>query len=331
MQTRITEDVQEAAGFIRSGELVAFPTETVYGLGADATNAQAVLKAFEAKARPVDNPFIVHIADFADLSGVAQSVSASALALMQTFFPGPLTLILDRHPGIPDVVSSGLPTVGVRMPRHELALKLIRAAGRPIAAPSANLSGRPSPTTWQAVREDLDGKIACILKGERTPVGLESTVVDCARIVPVVLRSGSVTLEQLRTVVPETTTPDTIAPDTTAQNIQVADVDKDHLAPRSPGLRHRHYAPQARIVLIDDTERFESPEKSAYIGLKKVDDPASFLICEQVANLDDYAYRLFEFFRACDRLGAETIYCQRVQLEGFGVALMDRLERAARG
>ncbi len=316
MRTRITEDIQEAAGFIRSGELVAFPTETVYGLGADATNEQAVLKAFEAKARPMDNPVIVHIADFSDLTGVAQSMSDSAMALMESFFPGPLTLILDRHPGISDVVSAGLPTVGVRMPMHELALKLIRTAGQPIAAPSANLSGRPSPTTWQAVREDLDGKIACILKGERTPVGLESTVVDCAREVPVVLRSGSITLEQLRSVVPDT---------------KVADVDRDLLAPHSPGLRHRHYAPHARVVLIDDTESIGAPEKSAYIGLIKVDNPGSLLICEHVADLEDYAYRLFEFFRECDRFGAETVYCHRVPLEGFGVALMDRLERAARG
>jgi len=305
---------------------VAFPTETVYGLGADATSAQAVLKIYEAKDRPDDNPLIVHIADIIDLAGVARSISASALALMEAFFPGPLTLILDRHPGIPDVVSAGLPTVGVRMPRHEIALELIRAAGSPIAAPSANLSGKPSPTTWQAVREDLDGKIACILKGERAPVGLESTVVDCTEELPIVLRSGNITLEQLRTVIP-----DTIAPEVTETHSRIASGDKDHPAARSPGLRHRHYAPQARVVLIDSPDNIGLPETSAYIGLLEVDDPGSLLICEHVASLDDYAYRLFEFFRGCDRIGAETIYCQRVQFEGFGVALMDRLERAARG
>lgn len=313
MQTVITEDVQVAARLIREGLLVAFPTETVYGLGADATNEAAICDIFEAKGRPTNNPIIVHIADFRDLTGVAESIPAPAMALMDAFFPGPLTLILDRHPSIPDVVSAGLPTVGVRMPDHEQACELIRKAGRPIAAPSANLSGLPSPTTWQAVKEDLDGVIACILIGEQTPVGLESTVVDCTRENPVILRSGNVTLEQLRLVIPQ------IKPE----------AEEDIVVAHSPGILHRHYAPKAMVILVDRSDGIEPASQAGFIGFTAPDASDDFLVVGQVSSLEDYAFRLFEFFRECDRLGAESIYCQRVIREGVGVALMDRLERAA--
>ncbi|GMQ82051.1 MAG: L-threonylcarbamoyladenylate synthase [Rhodothermia bacterium] len=314
MRTVITEDIHVAARFIRQGSLVAFPTETVYGLGADATNKAAIRAIFKTKGRPANNPIIVHIADFRELTGVAESVSAPAMVLMDAFFPGPLTLILDRHPAIPEVVSAGLSTVGVRMPDHEQAVELIRTVGRPIAAPSANLSGRPSPTTWQAVKEDLEGQIACILRGEQTPIGLESTVVDCTREAPVILRSGNVTLEQLRQVIPEIT-----------QAVEEA-VGEAH----SPGILHRHYAPRASVFLVDQIDEVVNAERAGFIGLSAPHAPAEFLLVEQISSLEDYAYRLFEFYRECDRLGAESIFCERVAQEGVGVALMDRLERAAR-
>lgn len=313
MRTVITKDVQVAARFITEGSLVAFPTETVYGLGALATNADAIRSIFKAKGRPANNPLIVHIADFRELTGVAESVPTPAMALMDVFFPGPLTLILDRHPSIPDVVSAGLPTVGVRMPDHEQAVDLIRTVGCPIAAPSANLSGRPSPTTWKAVKEDLDGKISCILRGDQSPVGLESTVVDCTRENPVVLRSGSVTLEQLREVVQEIT-----------QAVEEAGGES-----RSPGILHRHYAPRATVFLVDQPNEIHHADRAGWIGLSPPATPTDFLLVEQSSSLEDYAYRLFEFYRECDRLGADFIFCERVVQKGVGVALMDRLERAA--
>ena len=314
MRTVITEDIHVAARFLKQGSLVAFPTETVYGLGADATNEGAIRAIFEAKGRPSNNPLIVHIANFRELTGVAESVSAPAMALMDIFFPGPLTLILDRHPAITEVVSAGLPTIGVRMPDHEQAVELIRTLGRPIAAPSANLSGRPSPTTWQAVKEDLEGKIACILRGDQTSVGLESTVVDCTRGTPVILRSGYVTLEQLREVIPEITQ---------AAEEAVGETN-------SPGILHRHYAPKAKVFLVDQLEEIANADRAGFIGLSAPRTPAEFLLVEQSSSLEDYAYRLFEFYRECDRLGAESIFCERVAQEGVGVALMDRLERAAK-
>lgn len=313
--TIITKKVADAARFIKNGQLVAFPTETVYGLGADATNEQAVRLIFEAKGRPANNPLIVHIADFRDLTGVAESISPEAMLLMKAFFPGPLTLVLERNPSIPGLVSAGLPTVGVRMPAHETAAELIRESGCPIAAPSANISGRPSPTTWRAVKEDLDGKIACILRAEQAAVGLESTVVDCTRSVPVVLRSGNVTLEQLLSVVPS------------VRMLEQEDLD---YVP-SPGILHKHYSPKAEVILVADPSEISTRQNTGYIGITGIDSESDFLLVGRAADVDDYAYQLFEFFRKCDRLGARVIYCQKVKEAGMGVALMDRLGRAARG
>ena len=313
METIITDDIRVAAELLRNGQLVAFPTETVFGLGADATNANAVQKIFVAKKRPADNPLIVHVASVDGLAGVVSHVPDSARLFMESFFPGPLTLILGRDPRIPAVVSTGLPTIGIRMPAHDVASELIRMTGRPVAAPSANLSGRPSPTTWESVREDLDGAIACILKGKRARVGIESTVVDCTTVVPTVLRAGSITLEALRMVVPETK-PSAGAPE---------------LSPRSPGQQHRHYAPHAQVVLVDDPSEIQDMANIAYIGQAVSRNPELYKAYAHVDNLDEYAHRIFEFLRECDRLGIRTIYCQRVIAKGVGAALLDRLERAA--
>ncbi len=315
METLLTDDPAEAAALLRAGEAVAFPTETVYGLGADAFDPDAVRKIFAAKRRPADNPLIVHLSGLDQLPTVARSVSASARTLIDRFFPGPLTVLLPRQPSLPSVVTAGLDTVGVRMPRHSVARAFLAACGRPVAAPSANVSGRPSPTTWQAVQADFDGRIACILKGDRTPAGLESTVVDCTGAKPVLLRAGVVTLEALRSVLPDVLVPEEEVLGT---------------AP-SPGMRHRHYAPNARVRVIDHPSQAIPAPDTAYIGLDAPERHTAFGLVLQCNDMAHYAHELFHFFRCCDTAGLATIYAQAVAPEGLGRALMDRLHRAARG
>ena len=312
MKTLLTIDSTEAAEFIKRGGVVAFPTETVYGLGANVFDERAVAKIFEAKERPADNPLIAHVSSVKRIKTLATEITESAGKLIDRFFPGPLTIVLPRSERVPTIATAGLDTIGVRMPRYPLACAFIEACGMPLAAPSANLSGRPSPTTWQAVLEDLDGRIDCILQGEPTEIGLESTVVDCTGKVPLVLRVGAVSLEQLQAVVPET------------HLHQIGERD----AARSPGIKHKHYSPNATVKIINT--QFEiSNFKSAFIGLKS---PMEKVEIERICtSVDEYAHELFEFFRECDRQGIETIYCEQVDESGIGAALMDRIRRAASG
>lgn len=320
MNTLHTTSPGEAAAFIRRGQTCAFPTETVYGLGADAFCEAAVQAIFEAKGRPADNPLIVHVADADQVARVARRVPDAARRLMERFFPGPLTLVLPRHPDLPLAVTAGLDTVGVRQPRHPVTQAFLAACGTPVAAPSANRSGRPSPTSWQAVLADLDGRIPCLLQGGRTEAGLESTVVDATSNAPVVLRAGVVTLEQLRAVCP-------------AARFADDEDDADHeLPPRSPGTRYRHYAPQARVRLVDGPD--EAPPDdgpAAYIGLTPPARPDAFRRVQVCADEAAYARELFHFFRASDAAGCAVIYAERVSPRGLGRALMDRLQRAAAG
>jgi len=312
VKTVITSDVIEAAEFIRRGGIVAFPTETVYGLGANVFDPAAIAKIFEAKQRPADNPLIAHIASLDQINDLASEVKGIADTLITRFFPGPLTIVLKKTARVPSVATAGLDTIGIRMPRYDMAHRFITACGVPVVAPSANLSGRPSPTTWQAVLEDLDGRIDCILRGDSTEIGLESTVVDCTGEVPMLLRQGAVSIEQLRSVIPETTVYQ-----------QLSDQ-----APRSPGLSHRHYTPRANVVIVDSMPD-DPNDNSAFIGLGHEIGEGRFaqlLICRDV---EEYAHSLFEFFRECDRRGIETIYCERARNDGIGAALMDRIERAA--
>jgi L-threonylcarbamoyladenylate synthase len=312
VETLITDSPEEAAAYLRHGELAAFPTETVYGLGAVAFDAGAVAKIFTAKGRPPTNPLIVHVADLAEVSRLAAFVSETARALMTVFFPGPLTLVLPKQSAVPDIITAGRDTVGVRMPDHTVAQAFLQAVSQPVAAPSANRSGRPSPTTWEAVYEDLNGRIPCILRGPRSDAGVESTVVDCTGDAPLLLRPGAVTLEQLQEVDPR---------------IRIPDMDEE-LSARSPGTRFRHYQPNARVRLVDAPPD-APPPYSAYIGL---DQPAPFAafsriqVCESV---EVYAWELFAFFRSCDAAAIRCIYCQTVPPTRLGLALMDRLQRAA--
>ena len=311
MKTIYTTDPARAAQFLKSGGIAAFPTETVYGLGADVFSEAAIAKIFEAKRRPADNPLIAHIADLDQLSLLASEITRAARSLIDAFFPGPLTVVLKKASEVPLIATAGLNTVGIRMPGYTLAQEFLRSCGTPVAAPSANLSGRPSPTTWQAVAEDLDGRIDCILQGDATEIGIESTVVDCTAGAPIVLRSGSVTIEQIREIVPE------------ARDLNAADSGEI----RSPGLKHLHYSPRAEVIVVDRGQSLPGSPQSAYIGITRPAGPVEHELIN--ADVESYASKLFEFFRECDRHGARTIYCERVDETGIGRALMDRINRAA--
>jgi L-threonylcarbamoyladenylate synthase len=302
-----------AAGLIRRGWIVAFPTETVYGLGDDVFDESAIARIFKAKRRPPDNPLIAHIGSIEQVGSLAAEVKPFAQELMDRFFPGPLTLVLRKTDRVPLIATAGLDTIGVRMPRHPLAHRFLKACETPIVAPSANLSGRPSPTTWRAVFEDLNGRIDCILQGEATEIGLESTVVDCTGDRPVILRLGSVGLSDIRSVVPDAVLTD----------------DQAHAAPKSPGLKHKHYSPAAAVRIVSDVSEVKDGKGAAFIGLSRngSEFDKHFIARDAAA----YAHHLFEFFRECDREGIRTIYCEAVQEDGIGAALMDRIRRAAQG
>ena len=313
MTTTLTTSPTEAADTLRRGGLVAFPTETVYGIGADAFQPGAVRRIFEAKGRPSDNPLIVHVHRRAQIPQVAATILPPAEQLLERFMPGPLTLILPKHPDLPSVVTAGLETVGVRMPRLSLTRAFLEACDVPVPAPSANRSGRPSPTSWRAVQEDLGGRIDCILQGGRTEAGVESTVVDCTTQPVQVLRPGAVSVEALREVL---------------GTVEVAASD-DESARRSPGTRHRHYAPSAEVRLVDDPSDAESGRERAYIGLDPPSSSAAFGAVYVEEDPEAYAHDLFRVFRACDEAGIEVIYAQTAPSTGIGRALNDRLRRAA--
>jgi L-threonylcarbamoyladenylate synthase len=314
--------VRRGAQVIRAGGLVAFPTETVYGLGADALSDSAVARIFEAKERPRGNPLIVHLAGAAALESVAARVPPRAREAAARFWPGPLTLVLPRAGVVPLITTGGLETVAARVPSHPVARALIEASGRPIAAPSANRSGRPSPTRAEHVREDLDGRIELILDGGPTPVGVESTVLDMTTEPPTLLRPGGVTLEQLRDCLGE---------------VAVLAGDDEEAAGRSPGLRYRHYAPRAQVIVIEPGagERVVAPwlEAGRPVALM-VQRPVSLdrpglTVRTMPSDLGAYARDLFAVLRQLDSTGVEGIFVEAVAPEGLGLTIMDRLHRAA--
>jgi len=321
------DQLGDAAAIIAAGGVVAFPTETVYGLGADATNASAILRIFGAKGRPSDNPLIVHVADVEALSRVAKDVSPIAQKLIDAFWPGPLTVVMPKGDSVSAELCAGLPTVAVRMPKHPVAIELIRRAGAPLVAPSANRSGRPSGTTWEAVRDDLLGRVDGIVCGEPTEFGLESTVVDVTQTPPCVLRHGAISLMELQSVCPEV--------------VSIEDLgESEHVRIRkSPGTRHRHYQPHARVVVDSSDAGGGSENRSgvepiasasrAWIGLSTPKSQVEWCIIKVCGGVDEYAKILFAFFREMDRLGIDTIVCGRVPEDGIGRALMDRIIRAS--
>lgn len=314
--------IRRAAALLRAGELVAFPTETVYGLGADALNGEAAARIFAAKGRPADNPLIAHIAGESGLAGlIAGEPCACARALMRAFWPGPMTLIFPKSPRVPREVTAGLDTVAVRMPSHPVARALISAAQTPIAAPSANRSGRPSPTTAAHVLEDMEGRIPLILDGGPCEVGLESTVVDVTGARPRILRPGGVTLEMLEGVVGD------------------VDVDEGVLhqlqagsQARSPGMKYKHYAPKGEVTIVTGPRAAQeiarlydaADGRAAILAFSQADYGA-----RRVYRLKNAPGELFAALRQLDEDGMETIYAEDVPTTGVGLAVMNRLMRAA--
>lgn len=308
--------IREAARILKKGGLVAFPTETVYGLGADAFNARAAASIFKAKGRPADNPLIVHIASRRWLSRVASRLTPEAERLAKAFWPGPLTLVLPRSARIPKEVAAGLATVAVRVPAHPAALKLLKALGRPIAAPSANSSGRPSPTRARHVEEDLGSHVDLILDGGSCRWGVESTIVDLSGKVPLILRPGAVTEEELRRIVPS-----------------VRSLDSGSVR-RSPGLRHKHYAPRCEIRLFD-LRHGEFPldvlgHKAGILHRSFMRKMVWPVYARRAAgSLKAYAQNLFASMREAEAAGVEILYIEAVPDRGLGRAVMDRLLRAS--
>lgn len=350
MSRGVKEDgLTKAAETIRSGGLVAFPTETVYGLGANGFMPEAVAKIFKAKGRPQDNPLILHIADIADAYELAQEVPPDALRLASLFWPGPLTMVLRKRPVVPDIVTAGLDTVAIRMPANDIALELIRRAGVPIAAPSANVSGRPSPTSGEHVLNDLGGVIDMIIDGGPTRIGVESTVIDMSGARPTLLRPGGLGLEDLKLVLPE---------------LDFGQDNPDGPA-KSPGMRHRHYSPKAPLFLykgpVDEQIQTISREmvslarNGSRVGvLAAAGEVEAIRKCARLAGLsaDDAPCLESDIVYAAtgrrDRLGevASSLFAKMRQLdasevsiilatsyieEGMGYAVMNRLVRASDG
>ena len=295
----------QAAQLLRQGEVVAFPTETVYGLGADATNDTAAEKIFTAKGRPNDNPLIVHIVGAAQLPDVVSEVTPIARKLIDAFWPGALTVILPKHKSLSDGVTAGLQTVGVRVPSHPVALELLREVGLPIAAPSANISGKPSPTTAQHVVDDLHGRIAGIVDGGSCQVGLESTVVDCTAGIPVILRPGGVTREELQNVLGD----GVLDVSRTTEGGRPYDV-----SPRSPGVKYKHYATKAPLVIVGDD--------IAKIAAQAQRDGKKIGIMQ-----NNTAETLYAILREFDKQDLDVIYCKGV----YDEVIMNRLEKASCG
>ncbi len=336
---QITErdvDVLERAGqIIREGGLVAFPTETVYGLGGDALNPESSRKIYEAKGRPSDNPLIIHITDMDDLPRIAAQIPNEARKLAQAFWPGPLTMILHKTDAVPYETTGGLDTVAVRMPSHPVAMEFIRCSGGYVAAPSANTSGKPSPTLATYVAEDMDGRIDMILDGGEVGIGLESTIVDVTVTPPQILRPGYITKDMLEQV---------LGPVSTDVTIMHSKEDCGQ-APKAPGMKYRHYAPTGELVIVQG----DPDEVTAYINRQAATDRGTGEKVGVIATLEQEAYyqadviksvgsradeesiahRLYAILREFDDEKVTKIYSEAFSAEGLGQAIMNRLLKAA--
>ncbi len=331
----IDADVMEQAGkLIAEGELVAFPTETVYGLGGDALDPDASRKIYAAKGRPSDNPLIVHIAEFDDMKRVAREVPEQAKKLADAFWPGPLTMIVWKSDAVPEATTGGMQTVAVRMPNHPVALELIRRSGCLIAAPSANTSGRPSPTEAGHVAEDLSGKIAMILDGGPVGIGIESTIIDLTEEKPMILRPGYITPEMLSEVLQEEVVidPGIIAADDTRK-------------PKAPGMKYKHYAPKAEMIIVDGAQDAVIAKINELTAAKRAEgkkvaviatdetkeryDAQIILSMGRRSDEDAIAQHLYKILRKCDELDVGEIYSECFQTPRIGQAIMNRLLKAA--
>ncbi len=296
--------IATAAAVIKNGGLVVFPTETVYGLGANALDEQAVKKIFLVKGRPQDNPLIIHISEIKQLYSLVSEIPDNAKKLIKRFWPGPLTLILKKTKIVPDIVTCGLDSVAIRMPNNKIALELIKYAGVPIAAPSANISGRPSPTNAKHVALDLMGKIDMIIDGGSTNIGLESTVIDLTQTPPVILRPGKITQKQIEKII---------------SKLQKKKEEFIKI-PKSPGMKYKHYSPNAKVIIIKDEKEIEKIYKK--YSNKKIKQL-------KYTNKIDMAKNLFKDFREADKKNYNIIVVKEVEDKEFGAAIMNRLRKAA--
>ena len=337
METKVLlptpEAIREAAQALKAGELVGLPTETVYGLGANALDENAVRKIFAAKGRPADNPLIVHVADLEDAASLCY-ISDTARALAQRFCPGPLTIIMPRKPVVPNVVTANLETVAVRVPAHPVAQALLRECGLPVAAPSANTSGKPSPTTAAHVYHDMNGKLPVILDGGECQVGLESTVITLAGDIPTVLRPGGVTPEMLLEVLPEVRVADSVL-----RPLQAGE------KALSPGMMYQHYAPGGVLTMVrGEQPNVERVCKQLYNSAKADGKTACILAFDEhrsayegmevlsigcLSEPETVSHKLFAVLRQLDEEGVDVMFSEILPAEGLGLAIMNRLSRAA--
>ncbi|GKU23302.1 L-threonylcarbamoyladenylate synthase [Clostridium folliculivorans] len=327
------DDIKRAAESIKNGGTVVFPTETVYGLGADALNEDAVKKIFIAKGRPQDNPLIIHVAS-KDIEKYVEDIPEVAEKLMNKFWPGPLTILFNKKAIIPDITSAGLSTIGIRMPEDKLALKLIQLSKTAIAAPSANISGRPSPTDIYRCIEDLNEKVDFIIGGNESDVGLESTIIDCTVTPPCVLRPGGITLDMLKEVDPDV-------------YIDAAIMKKpsEDIKPKAPGMKYRHYAPKAKVSIVEGSleksvEKINEIvqnyiEKGFTVGIMATEETKNLYKEGNVIslgsrnNIEEVAKNLFETLRKFDDSAVDYIISEAFTEDGIGLAIMNRLRKAA--
>lgn len=325
------ENIEKAAKILADGGLVAFPTETVYGLGADALNEDAVKRVYEAKGRPSDNPMIVHISRASDIGQMTRMLSPVIVDLIDNFWPGPLTLVVKKRDEIPKTTTGGLDTVAVRMPDNETARKLINLAGVPVAAPSANLSGRPSPTTYEHVVEDLDGKVDVILKGEPCRVGIESTVLDVTGETPMILRPGILTAEQIEAAIGRKVQIDPAALRTAEEMKEIAAGRKaDDVIPKAPGMKYKHYAPKADMLIVEGARNDVKREIQRLKELnEKLGSKVGVLLFEEKAFIEA-AHDFFARLRDLDHQDVDLILAGALSdTDGVGFAVMNRMLKSA--
>lgn len=324
-RTNKDAQLQEIAAVLRSGEVVAFPTETVYGLGADATNAEAVAKIFQSKGRPQDNPLIAHVATRKDVHRLSKSYPHYVDNLMDAFSPGPITYILPSNGTCAENVTAGLETIGVRIPSHPVAQAILRACDFPIAAPSANISGKPSPTTAAHVKDDLFGKIAGIVDAGQTGVGMESTIVDCTKDVPVILRPGGITKEDIQACIGDV--------------LDHTPSDDFLEKPAAPGMKYTHYAPEIPLVLVHgdashmqhviDTYKREGKLVGVLARSSMEEKLSADVFVSLGSSLTEVAVHLYDRLRSFSKGTMDVIVCETFEKKDVGVAIMNRLEKAA--